>query len=212
MKIVIDNIKHDVIITKKKSNKNTYFRIKEDLNLYVTTSYFTKDSTISKMIEDNYNSIVNMYNKQLFKNDLKTKFFYLGKEYDVVYTNGNNISLGKDKVFVGKTADIDKWYKKEAEEVFSNCLYSCYDNFTRNIPRPTLRIRKMTSRWGVCNTKTHVITLNLELMKKDILCLEYVAIHELSHLVEANHSSKFWSIVEENFKSYKEIRRIMRKY
>lgn len=212
MKITINNQEHEVIIEKKRTNKNTYFRVKEDMNLYITTNILVSDKSIYKMINDNYNSIVKLYSKQQFKNDLKEKFFYLGKEYDIVYTNSNDISLGIDKVFIGKTANLDKWYRKEALEIFTNCLYSSYEHFSRKIPRPTLRIRKMTSRWGVCNTKTHVITLNLELMKKDILCLEYVVVHELSHLVEANHSKKFWQVVEENFPNYREIRRIMKKY
>lgn len=212
MKITMDNQEYDVIIERKRSNKNTYFRVKEDLNLYVTTNFLVSDKNISRMIDENYQSIVRMYNKQLYKNNLKEKFFYLGREYAVVYTNGNDIYLGGERVFIGRNANIDKWYRKEAETVFKNCLDSCYEQFTRSIPKPTLRIRKMTSRWGVCNTATHVVTLNLELMKRDILCLEYVVMHELSHLIEANHSKRFWSVVEENFPNYREIRRIMRNF
>ena len=66
----------------------------------------------------------------------------------------------------------------------------------------------MKSRWGVCNTKTHVITLNLELITKDIHCLDYVIMHELSHLVEPNHSKRFWSVVEENCRNYKYYRKL----
>ena len=65
----------------------------------------------------------------------------------------------------------------------------------------------MKTRWGVCNVKTHKITLNLELIKKDIRCLDYVIIHELSHLLYANHSKEFWKCVEDNFKDYKKIRK-----
>ena len=54
----------------------------------------------------------------------------------------------------------------------------------------------MTSRWGVCNIKNHNVTLNLELSKYDISALDYVIVHELSHLIEFNHSKNFWNIVE----------------
>ena len=70
----------------------------------------------------------------------------------------------------------------------------------------------MTTRWGVCNIKTHVITLNTELITKDIRCLDYVIYHELSHLIEANHSKKFWAIVEENCPDYKKWRKLTNKY
>ena len=70
----------------------------------------------------------------------------------------------------------------------------------------------MTTRWGVCNTKLKIITLNLELIKRDIKYLDYVIVHELSHLIEANHSSRFWSIVEKNYKDYKKIRKEMKDF
>ena len=73
-------------------------------------------------------------------------------------------------------------------------------------------IRKMTSRWGVCNTKLKKVTLNLELIKRDTIYLDYVIYHELSHLIEGNHSSKFWSIVEENCPNYKNIRKQMKDF
>ena len=87
-----------------------------------------------------------------------------------------------------------------------------YNNFSREIDKPTLLIRKMTSRWGVCNTKDKNITLNLELMKRDIKYLDYVIVHELSHLVYANHSKKFWNVVSENIKDYKDIRKEMKDF
>ena len=68
----------------------------------------------------------------------------------------------------------------------------------------------MTTRWGVCNTKTYVITLNKELYNYDIECLDYVCIHELSHLVYPNHSSDFWNVVSEYCPNYKEIRKKLR--
>ena len=65
----------------------------------------------------------------------------------------------------------------------------------------------MKTRWGVCNVKTKKITLNLELIKKKIECLDYVIVHELSHLLYANHSKEFWNCVGNNFKDYKKIRK-----
>ena len=64
----------------------------------------------------------------------------------------------------------------------------------------------------MCNVKTHRVTLNLNLMKKDISCLDYVIVHELSHLVYADHSKKFWDLVEENYPEYKKVRKMMKEY
>ena len=51
---------------------------------------------------------------------------------------------------------------------------------------------------------------NLELIKKDSICLDYVIVHELSHLIHGNHSKDFWRLVEENFPKYKEVRKMMK--
>ena len=70
----------------------------------------------------------------------------------------------------------------------------------------------MTTRWGVCNIKTHIITLNLELMKRDIKYLDYVIIHELTHLVHGDHSRAFWDTVEENMTDYKKYKEDMKEF
>lgn len=54
-----------------------------------------------------------------------------------------------------------------------------------------LRLRRMTSRWGSCNTRTAMITLNTALAKRDPAALEYVLVHELVHLHERGHGPRF---------------------
>ena len=85
-----------------------------------------------------------------------------------------------------------------------------YNMYEENIPLPSLRIRKMTTRWGVCNIKTHIITLNYNLYKYNLECLDYVVVHELSHLIHPNHSASFWNIVEKYCPNYKLIRKTLK--
>ena len=82
--------------------------------------------------------------------------------------------------------------------------------FEESILLPNLKIRKMKTRWGVCNIKTNNITLNFYLSRYNIECLDYVIIHELAHLLEANHSKKFWNIVSKYCSNYKDIRKKLR--
>ncbi|WP_302294965.1 M48 family metallopeptidase [Pyramidobacter piscolens] len=56
-------------------------------------------------------------------------------------------------------------------------------------------VRDMTTRWGSCNTRTGRLCFNLRLAAKDPCCLEYVVVHELSHLIVASHSAAFWNCV-----------------
>lgn len=197
---------YDIVVLKKRITKNLYIKVKDDLKIYITCNTFTSDREIKRIVDNNRKSIERMLDRAIMLDEKKQDFYFLGKKYDIVYTNIDEVSLGENKIFLSKNIDLDKWLKKQALKIFSEHLENCYENFTRSIPHPSLRIRKMKTRWGVCNTKTYVITLNLELITKDINCLDYVIYHELSHLVEANHSKRFWTVVEENFKDYKKYR------
>ncbi len=210
MHINIDGKDYEVIITKKIGNRNTYLRVKDDLKIYVTTNSFTSNREIEKIIIKNQESIMKMINKQEKRCENNSGFLYLGKKYEIIYTSTPGIVLGHEKVFISRNFDLDKWYKKEASKIYKEHLDDCYNRFTRSIPYPSLTLRKMTTRWGVCNTKDKRVTLNLELMKKPIECLDYVIMHELSHLVYPNHSKNFWSLVEENCKDYKKSKKILK--
>lgn len=212
MQIHINGLLFNVDIVKKRTTKNTYLRVRDNNTIYITTNTKTKDKELLKIIEENKTSILKMYNKYEKKNKNDEFFWFLGKNYDVVYTNNNEVVFGDNKVFIGKKVDIDKWYKKQSSSIFKDRFDSCYNRFSRNIVYPSLTIRKMKSRWGVCNTRLKRITLNLELIKRDIKYLDYVIMHELSHLIEANHSINFWKIVEENTPDYKNIRKQMKDF
>jgi predicted metal-dependent hydrolase len=56
-------------------------------------------------------------------------------------------------------------------------------------------IRAMKTRWGSCNTKQKRISLNLYLMQYPLICLEYVVMHELVHLLEASHNKRFYALM-----------------
>ena len=208
MKIKINNEIYNVVIERKRSTKNTYIRVHGNLDIYVTCNILTSDRFIINLINNNQAKIMKMIERVKKQHQKEESFYYLGKKYDLVYLNKKGITFGDEKVFVDASFNLDKWYKKEAEKVFQIELDKMYNNYIYKIPYPSsLTIRKMKTRWGVCNVKTHKITLNLELIKKRIECLDYVIVHELSHLLYANHSRNFWKCVEANFKDYKKIRK-----
>jgi predicted metal-dependent hydrolase len=72
-----------------------------------------------------------------------------------------------------------------------------------------LYVRKMKSHWGSCNYERGTIRLNSELVKKSPLCLEYVILHELIHLIEPSHNRNFYRLLGLYMPSWKEIRRGM---
>ena len=212
MKLCIDNTVYPIEIIRKRGNRNTYIRIKKDMTISVTTNYFTSEKALLKLIEENHDKLRKMVLTQEVKNENNEGFYYLGKKYDIVYVEYCNISFGENKVFLNRNFNVDQWYKNSAKSIFLEHLDMIYHGFSRRIPYPSLRIRKMTSRWGVCNVRLKVVTLNLELIKRDLKYLDYVIVHELSHLIYPNHSKDFWSLVEENMPEYKKYRKEMKEF
>ena len=211
MKVEIDKHILEVFITKKRQ-KNTYIRVKEDLNIYVTTNYFTTKDDILKLIENNKTSISRMITRQEKKQHKEKEFTYLGKKYNLVLINSKEITLGLETILYNNLENLHKWLVKQANSIFLEELNKMYNIFPINIPYPSLTIRKMKTRWGVCNTKTKRVTLNLELIKKDLKYLDYVIVHELAHLVYPNHQYEFWSLVGQVIPNYKELRKELNNY
>lgn len=58
------------------------------------------------------------------------------------------------------------------------------------------QIREMKTRWGSCTVNTGQIRINLRLAKKPEVCLEYVVVHELCHLLEPSHNQRFHSLMD----------------
>lgn len=212
MKFNYNNNSYEVIIEKKRSNKNSYIRVKDDLAVHITTPIYASNFYIKSLLRDNYNSICKMIDRILIKKKNNDGFFYLGKKYTIVHVEGKKIEFINDRVYIGNSCNVDNWFRNKAKILFKERLIYNYNNFSRKIPKPSLRIRNMSSRWGVCNIKTHVITLNLNLIKRDVKYLDYVIIHELSHLVYGDHSAKFWNVVGENLEDYKKYRIEMRDF
>ncbi|TPI58655.1 M48 family metallopeptidase [Mesorhizobium sp. B3-1-7] len=61
---------------------------------------------------------------------------------------------------------------------------------------PTLGIKRMKTKWGTCNHAARRIWLNLELIKKPPVCISYIVLHEIAHLLEANHGEAFVAILD----------------
>ena len=141
------------------------------------------------------------------------KHFYLGKAYALEIQRGvkNNIYL-QDSRLVVKTRNTDKeyikkmilkWYRSRAEDVLEKQLeYGLEIMEQYRLARPALKIRKMKTRWGSCSSKRS-ITLNEELIKYSVDHIEYVVVHELAHLIEHNHSKKFYAILDKVMPDWK---------
>lgn len=191
----------------KKNNKNTYLRVKDN-KIVVTTSYLTTSRQIIKLIEDNTTFINKALDKSIKKKEDDT-FKLFGNSYDIIY-GPFDTEINNNKIYTKDEKTFNKYYTKYITNIYSERLNYWYNIFEENIPYPNLKIRKMTSRWGVCNIKNHNVTLNSELSKYDISALDYVIVHELSHFIHHNHSKDFWLLVSKYCPNYKDIRKMLR--
>lgn len=189
----------------RKNNKNIYIRVKDN-KIIVTCNYLTTKSTINKLINDNIKSISKMIDKSNLRKEKEDNFYLFGSKYDVIY-GFNELEINGNKIYVKDKKMLDKYLDNKIKEVFSEHLKYYYDNYLEDIPKPNLKIRKMSTRWGVCNLRNKNVTLNYYLYKYDIECLDYVIVHELSHFIYPDHSKLFWNQVGKYCKNYKELRK-----
>ena len=208
MIIKIDNNDIEVLLIPK-NNKNIYFRINNN-KLVITYPQKLREKELEKIINQNIRAIKKMYNKyqkQIYNN---LTFSYLGKKYTIIYDNSINEPIIEDEYIIFKDEKMkDNFINNQTINIFSKRLEEISKNFDY-LPLYKLKIRKMKTRWGVCNRSNNTITLNSELLKKDITLLDYVIVHELCHFKEANHSVKFWLEVSKHYPNYKEARKRLR--
>ncbi len=203
----IDGIDYEVIIERKK-NKNIYVRVKDDMKIHVTCNRLASKLIIKNILDNNIPALrkmINQVNKNINRNN---KFFYLGKEYVIIKVdNIKRVEIIDDKIYTKDDKMLDKWYKDEIIRIFDERYVYVFNHFNENIKSPILKIRTMKSRWGVYNRSNHTITLNSKLIEYDISKIDYVIVHELSHIIHFDHSKDFWNLVSKYCKDYKKIRR-----
>ena len=205
----LDGINYQVYIIKK-NNKNIYIRVKNDMNIYVTCNYLTSDRTIKKLLDDNRDFLRKSVNRVKTKENDSNKLFYLGKSYDIMFSSVDRVKIENDTIIAKDTNMLNKWYKNEIINLFDERYVIVFNRFKEGVKSPILKIRNMKTRWGVYNKKNHSITLNSKLIEFDIEKIDYVIVHELSHIIHFNHSKEFWTLVSKYCPDYKRIRKEMR--
>lgn len=192
----------------RKNNKNTYIRVNENLEIIVTTSRFTTKSYVKKLLDNNINSIEKMINKRQQQLEKRNNFFFLGKSYDIIEVPTiDKLEIVGNYIYYSSKKYLDKWLKETILLIFKERLEYNFKLFEEIKTCPTLKIRNMKTRWGVYNRLKHNITLNSRLIEYTYKEIDYVIIHELSHVIHFNHSKDFWNLVEKYCPDYKKIRR-----
>ena len=98
---------------------------------------------------------------------------------------------------------LENGYRREARSRLAGWIDLHFPWFrAREHERPRLRVKKMKTRWGSLSTRGY-INLNMALMKVAPECAEYVVVHELCHLEEANHGPGFQRLMDRHLPDWR---------
>ena len=212
----------NTIININRSVKLNSISLKISKNcIYVTAPYLLSHNKINEFLKKKLKWI----KKQLFIQDniqplIKKKYLngevykYLGKTYNLQITKGikysikieNNLLIVtvKDiKNIIKVKSLINKWFHNESISYFEERTFFYAKE---NDLKPTsVKVREYKARWGSCSLDGN-ITFNWRLIMAPPKIIKYVIIHELVHLIEHNHSPKYWRHVKKLYPDFNDAK------
>lgn len=104
---------------------------------------------------------------------------------------------------------IHEWWRGEARTFFRDSIERQFSWFAnQGHRRPTLRVKKMRSRWGSLSPRGY-INLNLLLMTFPPAAIDYVVMHELCHLEHMNHGPGFHALMDRRMPDWRERKKLL---
>lgn len=206
----------------RKKVKNINLRIKPNMEIYISAPMNLHSDYIENFIRSKEKWIKQVLQKieEAKQNQLPSQYLsgekhkYLGKEYEleVKQGNSNRVRIKEGKIILTVISNIfknsdekkkvmEKWYFENAQKVFVNTIQKWLEILDESIEK--LSIKPMKSRWGSCNYVKRYINLNTELIKRTQFEIEYVVLHELTHLKYPNHGKGFYRYIENYMPNYK---------
>ena len=171
----------------KRGTKNLYARMDDDNVVKLSIPYFVKKS----IIED---FVITSYHKLLKKRRDRNKI----------------VNDGKIKI-LGDVCELDQIDNLDYQltMILKKYLQDNYINICKNIGvmnPPKVVLKRVKGYLGQYNKKQNKITLNILIGHLDSECIEYILIHELTHIKYMNHQKEFWDSIEVYLPNYKKIR------
>ncbi len=105
---------------------------------------------------------------------------------------------------MGDEAERKRRLKERAEEIIAR-----YEP-VMGVSVSGVTIRLMKTRWGSCNVRTRHVNLNLALESEPPECLEYVVVHEMTHILAPAHDEAFWGYMTRFYPNWKSVRDLLR--
>lgn len=212
-RIYIENIGSVVLAPRKGASRMT-MRINPDQTVRVGYPPFITQKELLDFIQSNYQWIKTHQekvksNKPSFKPGAsfetfqhKITFNTTSKKESYATRNKNEVTvfiskyhnIESDEVIAFVERVIEKIYRMEAKDYLPDRVMQLAKQHNFN-PQKVF-IKKLKSKWGSCSSAGN-INLNLFLMKMPVKLIDYIILHELTHLVHLNHGSGFWQKLNE---------------
>ena len=212
----------------RKSIKNIYLRIcLPEGRIRISAPFKLSIGEIKKFALSKIDWIKNQQNK--IKNKIKVSpykyvnnetHYYRGNPYPlkIVFNKFAFAELRNKEILLNippgsitedRKKVMEKWYRNQLMMLVPP-LIKKWENIL-NVSVENFFIRRMKTRWGSCTPKSRRIRFNLELAKACPEILEYIVVHELIHLVEASHNSKFKALMDRFYPNWKYYRNELNK-
>src|ERR1017187_6586061 len=93
-----------------------------------------------------------------------------------------------------KQAILDEWYPSQLKEAVPPLIAKWEPLMGVKVER--FFVQRMKTKWGSCSPGSASIRLNTDLARKPRECLEYIVVHEMAHLLEPTHNSRFVALMD----------------
>ena len=188
----------------KKAVKYLRLKVRQSGEISLSIPLRTKENHILEFLEKNLEWLRKTSAKIKAKNSAKNEnqVEFLGSNYELIIDKkASGVSIELFSIKAASKADFRRFCDEKAKEL----LNASIARFAPLIARPINHIsfKHMRTRWGSCNKAKGYINLNLDLITKKKEFIEYVVLHELAHLVHANHSKDFYALISKHMPDYK---------
>lgn len=105
---------------------------------------------------------------------------------------------------------VDEWYRKLLQKEIEELVYK----WSLRLHEPNIKwsIRKMKTRWGSCSPSKRSMLFNLDLARMPLSCVEYVVVHEFTHLKERYHNDHFKSLMSQQLPEWPKLKKYLNNF
>ena len=214
-----------VTVKYRKNMKNIYLKVEKNADVVVSAPPRTSNYIIKKLVQENIDEI-KLRRTNILKNGHTVKNYVTGEKHyvfgkeltlEVRLGDKNKVTLSNDKLYLSvkdKYQDREQIVTRELRKVVYNKCLEFLNKYEKlmNVHVEQLRIKKMKTRWGTCNIEAKRIWINYELVKYPIECLEHTIVHELTHLLETNHTPRFYTLLGKYYPNYRANDKLIKEF